>query len=657
MIAQEKTKGRLTNAPAAMHQRIVEPKETETEHKWTDETLRTIVEGTVASSGDDFFRSLVSNLARALRVKFTFVAEFADVNTRVRTLALWKEGEGLLDNVEFDLADTPCEEVLRGEMRHYPAGVQALFPKDKGLVQKRAESYLAIPLVDPSGDVLGHLAVLDTKPMPAKRRDMSILKIFGARAGAELARQRAEAALRQSEERLARILESAMDAIVTIGSDQRITLFNNAAEQVFRCPAAEAVDQPLDRFLSDSLRRLLTEHIEHINTLDQGGKAKRYMWIPEGLTALRADGQEFPIEGTISQVDVAGERLYTVILRDINERKRADAELRKLQLENIYLQEEIKLDHNFGEIITGSNVFKRVLARVQQVAATDTTVLILGETGTGKELIARAVHSLSPRSERPLVKVNCAALPANLIESELFGHEKGAFTGALARKIGRFELADGGTIFLDEIGDLPLELQAKLLRVLQEKEFERVGNPRPIKVDVRVIAATNRDLKKATAAGSFREDLFYRLNVFPIALPPLRERKGDIPLLVKHFVTKHCRKLGKTISRVAQMTLDKLEAYSWPGNVRELESIIERAVIVSSGSTIRPDELLDLAHTIDAPPATLEGVERTHILGVLAETGWRIEGKQGAATRLGLNPSTLRSRMDKLGIHKPQKIG
>lgn len=385
----------------------------------------------------------------------------------------------------------------------------------------------------------------------------------------------------------------------------------------------------------------------------------------------RKDGTPFPVEYISTPIrDEHGKLAGAVVtFKDITERKRADEALRnahteveqlksRLQAENLYLQEEIKLDHNFGEIITGSNGFKKVLARVEQVASTDATVLILGETGTGKELIARAVHYISPRNDRPLVKVNCAALPANLIESELFGHEKGAFTGALSRKIGRFELADGGTIFLDEIGDLPLELQAKLLRVLQEGEFERLGNPRPIKVDVRVIAATNRDLNKAIIAGNFREDLFYRLNVFPIALPPLRERKEDIPLLVRHFARKYRQKVGKVIDKIPQKVVTALQAYSWPGNVRELENIIERAVILSSGSTFEIDELLETLQATDAqpkPPLTLEEVERNHIIKVLEETGWRIEGKHGAAARLGLNPSTLRSRIEKLNIQKPQK--
>jgi PAS domain S-box-containing protein len=385
----------------------------------------------------------------------------------------------------------------------------------------------------------------------------------------------------------------------------------------------------------------------------------------------RKDGTSFPVEYISTPIrDERGKLVGAVVtFKDITERKRAEQALRnalneveqlksRLQAENIYLQEEIKLDHNFEEIISRSDALKKVLRKVEQVASTEATVLILGETGTGKELFVRAIHNLSLRKDRPLVKVNCAALPPGLIESELFGHEKGAFTGALSRKIGRFELADGGTIFLDEIGDLPLDLQAKLLRVLQERAFERLGNPRPINVDVRVIAATNRDLKKAITAGNFREDLYYRLNVFPIALPPLRERTGDIPLLVRHFARRYGQKVGKVIDKIPQKVMTALQAYSWPGNVRELENIIERAVILSPGSILQLDERLDLVRTIEAQPTTsltLKEVEQNHILKVLEETGWRIEGEQGAAARLGLNPSTLRSRIEKLNIQKPQK--
>ena len=291
---------------------------------------------------------------------------------------------------------------------------------------------------------------------------------------------------------------------------------------------------------------------------------------------------------------------------------------------------------------------------MEQVAETDATVLILGETGTGKELFARAVHDLSPRKDRPLVKINCAALPPTLIESELFGHEKGSFTGALSRKIGRFELADEGTIFLDEIGDLPLELQAKLLRILQEGEFERLGNTSTIKVNVRVIAATNRDIEKEVADGNFREDLYYRLNVFPLTVPPLRKRKKDLPLLVQTFVSKFCKKLGKNIEMIPKDVMDRIEAYSWPGNVRELENIIERAVIVSSGNSLQINDSLvtKTTNSKNTSQVTLQDAERDHILNILKDTDWVISGNKGAAKILDLNPNTLRSRMQKLGISR-----
>jgi transcriptional regulator with GAF, ATPase, and Fis domain len=292
------------------------------------------------------------------------------------------------------------------------------------------------------------------------------------------------------------------------------------------------------------------------------------------------------------------------------------------------------------------------LRNVERVAPTDSTVLVTGETGTGKELIARAIHNLSPRKSKPLVKVNCAAIPAGLIESELFGHEKGAFTGALTKKIGRFELADKGTIFLDEIGELPLDLQAKLLRVLQEGEFERVGGTQTFRVNVRVIAATNRDLEHLSRTGQYRPDLYYRLNVFPIHLPSLREREGDIPLLAQYFVRKCATNLGKKIDRISESMMVALRQYAWPGNIRELEHVIERAVILTEGSSLEPIEFSTGARGGVAMPSvmTLEERERLHIMDILEQTGWRVSGKDGAADLLGLKPTTLEARMKKLGI-------
>lgn len=329
----------------------------------------------------------------------------------------------------------------------------------------------------------------------------------------------------------------------------------------------------------------------------------------------------------------------------------------QLEAENLYLQEEIKLDHNFDDIVGKSSEIIGVLKQVEQVAPTDSTVLIHGETGTGKELIARALHNLSPRKDRPLVKVNCGAISAGLVESELFGHEKGAFTGAFQQRIGRFELAHRGTIFLDEVGDLPAESQVKILRVLQEHEFERVGSSQPRKVDVRVIAATNRNLGEAVKAGTFRSDLFYRLNVFPLEIPPLRKRKEDIPLMVNYFLARFSKRLGKPFKGVSKDSLARLTRYRWPGNIRELENVLERAAVLAQGPTLHLDNSLGLglgAASQASGPRTLEEMERAHIGGVLEEVDWVVEGQKGGASILGLHPNTLRSRMQKLGIKKPR---
>ncbi len=368
-------------------------------------------------------------------------------------------------------------------------------------------------------------------------------------------------------------------------------------------------------------------------------------------------------EEYIPQLRLLGELFVNAV-----ERSKAEMALRehldeierlKLQLEkeNLYLREEIKTVQGFEKIVGNSDKLKYVLFRVKQVAPTDATVLILGETGTGKGLIAHSIHELSARKERPMITVNCAALPANLIESELFGREKGAFTGAHAKQVGRFEVADSGTIFLDEIGEMPLELQPKFLRVLEQGEFERLGSPKTIKVNVRVIASTNRDLEAEVKNRRFREDLFYRLNVFPISIPPLRMRAEDIPMLVRHFIDKYGRKFGRKYESLPKSTMKALQEHSWPGNVRELEHVIERAVITSPGPVIRlvdPLEYKPVAAS-DGAAKGLEAMERDHILHVLQETRWKIEGEGGAASVLKLHPNTLRSRIKKLGIKRPPK--
>jgi len=464
--------------------------------------------------------------------------------------------------------------------------------------------------------------------------------------------------LRSSEFKFRTLIEGSVQGIIVHNESFDVLFINEPGAEIMGFESAEEAlgVNLLDEFILPEEREDSIAQFERVirgvpgpNPIEVSfnSRKKQIVW------ALR----------THSRIQWEGKPALLATFTDITDRKIAEEELKKVLLEvqelkdrlaseNEYLQDEIRLEHNFEHIISQSKTFRKVLNQLEQVAVTDATVLILGETGTGKELLARAVHNLSPRRDRPLVKVNCAALPSNLIESELFGHEKGAFTGALARKTGRFELANGGTLFLDEIGDLPLDLQAKLLRVLQEGEFERLGNARPIQIDVRIIAATNRDLLKAIGEGTFREDLFYRLNVFPINPPPLRERTGDIPLLVHHFIDKYCGKFGKSIDGVPKRTMKALEDYDWPGNVRELENIIERAVIISPKNKLELGNWFPRPVTSPTSFSTLQEMERAHILKALQMTGGRVSGQYGAAKLLDIKPTTLESRMKKLGIKR-----
>ena len=619
--------------------------------------LRTIVEGTATATGTEFFYALVRELALALNVRHAFVCELLGSRTRVRPLAFWFNGQ-FVDNTEFDLDGTPCEIVIRGETVYYTHKVYEMFPRHPELKEIGIESYFGVPLVSESGkEMMGHLAVFHDQPMVKEFRGMTLLRIFAARARAELERKRAEQALRNSEERLSSILSSALDAIITIDAEQRITLFNPAAEKIFRCSAQQMLGQSFIPLLSKRFGNLLKGYCLAVQPATVNSQQ---LWAPEGLTARRYDGEEFLVEATLSPLEMGGQHFYTVILRDVTERWHSEETLKHLQLENLYLQEEIKTRQSSGNIIGDSPAMQDVFGQVEQVAGADATVLLTGETGTGKSVIARAIHDLSDRRDKLFVNVNCAALPGELVESELFGHEKGAFTGATAQRKGRFELADGGTLFLDEVGELSAGAQAKLLRVLQDQEFERVGGTHTLKVNVRLVAATNRDLAKMVKEGSFRTDLYYRLNVFPIRLPSLRERPSDIPLLVRYFLDKFARKMNKSIRDLSPNARERLLQYSWPGNIRELQNVIERATILARGPLLEIDNALELrlddqdATTTSPALASLEAMERAYILQVLERTGWVIEGEPGAAAILDLNPSTLRSRMQKLNIRKPK---
>jgi len=624
--------------------------------------LRALAEGTATVTANDFFRPLVRHLAKALHARYAFAAECGDPErTRVRTLAFW-DGDDFAPNIEYSLEGTPCQDVVAGEVCFHPERVQALFPRDRDLGTLDAQSYLGVPLRGSTGQVLGHLAVLHTAPMAPSQHDFAILQIFAARAGAELERKQTVDALRESQLRYSTMAEAVPEILFTAEADGTCDYVSRRFSEYTGLAPAECLGNGwLAALHPDDRDRTAVAWKESVTTGAPYEIEYRFRRSDGAYRWFRA--RAIPM----SSADQPGPRWFGVAT-DIEDSKRAEAKLRtaldevkrlkdRLETENVYLKEEIKTQHAFEDIVGRSAALRRMLEQAEKVAPGDTTVLITGETGTGKELLARAIHNLSPRRDRPLVVVNCGAISPGLVESELFGHEKGAFTGAVGRRIGRFEIADGGTLFLDEIGDLPLDLQVKLLRVLQEGDLERVGGARQIRVDVRVIAATHRDLEALVREGRFRADLFYRLHVFPIRTPALRERPEDIPDLVRYFVLKYAAKLGKRIESVPKQLLDGLAAYGWRGNVRELANVIERSVILSQGATLELDGLLPAQPTMTSVPAqagqTLEELERVHIVEALDQTGWRVSGPKGAAVLLGLKPTTLEARMKKLGVRRP----
>jgi len=620
------------------------------------EALRAIVEGTASTTGDEYFQQLVKHLAAAVGTHHAFVSEFISPRS-IRTLAFWSK-DRIVPNVEYDLPGTPCQEVIDGDFCFYPSGLQNKYPeKEKGI-----ESYLGVPLKTRDGITMGHLCAFDESPLPNEPRRLALFRIFASRAAAELERIRMEQELRDKEKRLSDLFDEAPIAYVHEGLDSRFIRANRAAQRILGVKADEVstmYGKSLAPDTPDAQRRLR----EAFESVGRGTDTSGVV-----LELRRKDNGKPVWIQWWSNPDPGGTYTRTMFI-DITERVLLEQEQAKLKAQNTYLQEELKSVHNFEEIVGASSGLMNVLEKVKRVAPTDASVLITGESGTGKELIARAIHSGSHRADKPFIKINCAALPTSLVESELFGHERGAFSGAIQKRVGRFELANGGTIFLDEIGEVPMDVQVKLLRVLQEREFERIGGNQTIRTDVRVIAATNRDFHKSIRDGEFRADLYYRLNVFPVELPPLRERKEDIPLLAHFFVQKYAPRVGRRIEAVDAASMQRLVDYGWPGNIRELENIIERALILNSSSVLHidnevlPKHVMQVPNTVTMASATpdpvmeetknghdLDSIQRQHILNMLRETNWVIEGVKGAAHRLQMKPGTLRHRMKKLGI-------
>ena len=633
-------------------------------HKFEeDEVLRTILEGTAAHTGEMFFRELVKRLASVLHTKSAWVAEYLEEEQKLYALAFWLD-DRFVEGFEYNVKGTPCEIVLgKKELLHIPKNVINLFPEDHELATRKAMSYLGAPLLDLEGNILGNLAVMDTRIMPDEYKNITIFKIFADRAASELRRIRVEQQLREREGELIRLFDSAMDAIIEIDSDLTITQINRSALELFEDgEAGDMLGKTFGRYLLPDSARKLKQLLDGLRNRPMG---QRYLWIPGGLRAVGKNEEPFQFEATLSCYEHDRNPYCILILRNVTDRIKAEKKIDALSAQSEYLREEIEQIFNPDEIIGQSWCMKRVLDEIDQVAGTKATVLIYGETGTGKELVARAIHARSTRKDKPLIKVNCASIPESLMESEFFGHEKGAFTGATAHRQGRFSLANGGTIFLDEIGELPRSLQPKLLRILQEGEFEAVGSSQTQKVDVRVITATNRDLKKMIREGTFRADLYYRLNVFPIHIPPLRVRGKDILLLAKTFIDRFSLQTGRSMNLLSEADINRLKSYDWPGNVRELKNVIERAIITSRDgnlnlSRVFPGFMADnetpVSQTAGDRIFTADELlyqERENMIRALQAADWQVAGKNGAASLLGIPPSTFSSRMKALDIKRP----
>ncbi len=624
--------------------------------------LRLVVEGTVAETGVEFFRALVKNLAVVMGTAGAWVTEYLPEARRLRAHAFWLKGS-FVENYEYDIAGTACAHVIAERRRvHVPERVIELYPDDKDLVPINAVSYLGVPLADTDDSLMGHLAVLDTKPLPPEPRLLSLFEIFAARAAAEQQRLKRELEVQTREQQLNALLDGAMDAVIVLDAAGGIARANPAAERLFGCTREDLLHENLRDFLPARSAARFDTFVKEIDAQPEG---RGQLWIPQSFTVQRWDKTTLPTEATISRFRNRGENFHAVIFRNVDERLAAERRIELLTAEAEFLRDTARETAGMGEMLGASPAMKDLFSALKRVAATDATVLVSGETGTGKELIARSLHEGSARKRKPLVRVNCAAIPGTLMESEFFGHERGAFTGAATRREGRFALADEGTIFLDEVGELPLDLQSKLLRVLQEGEFEPLGSARTRKVDVRIVAATNRDLSAMTNEGKFREDLFYRLNVFPVRVPPLRERGLDISLLAREFVEQFARRMGRRIEPLHPDDIRRLQDYAWPGNVRELQNVIERAIILSSGSRLELHRAMPARIVVPSPSAEppmedgpiltareLELLERSNIERALVACGGRIAGESGAAQRLGLAASTLSSRMKSLGIRR-----
>jgi transcriptional regulator with GAF, ATPase, and Fis domain len=621
--------------------------------------LKSIVEGTSDHTGQEFFQLLVKNLSQVLDVHGVWITEYLKESNELRALAFWLGGH-FVKEYKYKVKNTPCEPVVNSrDICHIPDKVIELFPKDPDLDKLNAVSYMGISIKDINGEVVGHLAMLDNKPMEEIPEAMAIFRIFAARATAEMRRLRATILLEDSERKLKRVFNGVQEAIIEFDDNYIVVQINASGLNLLNADLFQIMEKDVRIFFDDEGIDKLTISVKSLGIKENTNTS---LVLQGHLNFTPPGGIKIPTEASLSKYSVDGKNYYALFFHSVHEQVQTKMELEKLTLETSMLKEKASFLGN-NVILGESTAIQEVKLMINQVAPASTTVLITGETGTGKELVAQEIHLEGLRNDKPLITLNCAALPAELIESELFGHVKGAFTGATNARDGRFVMANGGTIFLDEIGEMNLALQAKLLRVIQQGEFEPLGSSKTIKVDVRIIAATNRNLLEEVNKGSFREDLYYRLNVFPIYIPPLRARGKDVSIISDVFLNKLSQRNKIKFSGLTEFDVEILLKYHWPGNVRELQNVLERALILSR------DGKIDLSYLIkvDQPMSAINKendqfvyneeqmklFEKQNIINALYKSKWKISGKDGAAQILGIPITTLNSRIKKYEISKP----
>lgn len=627
------------------------------------EAFQESFQSTTRLTGDLFFKEVVRGICYALQVDGAWIAEYHREQHSLTTNALWHAGR-YITNFSYLVDRTPWEEMIEStELVHYADGVIDRFPRgNKVLLKFNGESLSGMALHNTRGEVIGTITVIHSKAAVSYEDVATIFHMVKGRVEAELQRLKREQEILNREFQLRSLINGVQDLLISLNEKGFIMMANAAAISSLQMDESNLNRYHISRFLAESSKGRLVELIDELRLQNKEGK---FVWVPDSLEIVPETGDGFKVEGTLSRYDLDDKVYYTLVLRKAEENSNISEERKQLIDQTVYVREEVEDIKQSDKLIGESPAVKRLLQNIYMVAHTDATVLIAGETGTGKELVARHIHATSNRRDKPMISVNCGAIPLNLMESEFFGHVKGSFTGATSERKGRFQLADGGTIFLDEIGELPLDLQVKLLRVIQENEFEPVGSSKTIKVNVRIIAATHRNLFELTRENKFREDLFYRLNVFPIDVPPLRQRDSDVVLLASNFVEKISRRVNKKLNPLTDAQKQMLRSYSWPGNIRELQNIIERSVILAQNGHIDLHATLGMGSVVKENPVSPEDddriltkdelleFEKKNILKALKAANWKVSGRDGAAALLQMVPSTLSSRMTALAIKIP----